>query len=240
MIAYLTDPDTWAALFTLSVLEIVLGVDNLIFLAISSSQLPPAQQARARRTGLALALLLRVGLLATLTMIAKLTMPIFTVGEFSASWRDVVLGVGGLYLIYKGGVELRAMGEEDEGKSDRRVPPQLFAIVLQITVLDLVFSLDSIVTAVGMTDNLPVMIAAIVIAMAVMLFAAGPVSDFISRHRTVKMLAFAFLLMIGTALVADACHFHIPREYLYAAIVFSILLEALNIWLRGDGDRQDG
>jgi predicted tellurium resistance membrane protein TerC len=235
MIAYLLNPDTWAALFTLTVLEVVLGIDNLVFLAITSSRLPPAQQPMARRVGLMLALLLRVGLLTTLTEIAKLTRPIVTVAGFAVSWRDVVLGIGGLYLIYKGATEIHDIVEPETGAGGGRGPARLVPVILQIMALDLVFSLDSIVTAVGMTDNLPVMIAAIVIAILVMIFCAGTVSGFIERHPTVKMLALAFLLLVGTALVADACHFHVPRGYLYFAILFSLGVEGLNIWARRRG-----
>jgi predicted tellurium resistance membrane protein TerC len=231
MIAFVTDPNTWAALLTLTVLEIVLGIDNLVFLAIVSARLPAETQRRARNVGLMLALVLRIGLLTTLTLIAKLTTPIVTIGDYALSWRDVVLGVGGFYLIYKGATEIHETVEA-VGSDAPRATARFIAVIFQIMVLDLVFSLDSIVTAVGMTDNLPVMIAAIVIAILVMMFAAGPVSGFIERHPTVKMLALSFLLLVGMALVADAGHFHIPRGYLYAAIAFSILVEGLNIWVR--------
>ena len=232
MIAYLSNPDTWLALLTLTVLEVVLGIDNLVFLAITSARLPPEQQALARKIGLLLALGLRIGLLTTLTVVAKLTTPILTIDGFDLSWRDIVLGVGGMYLIYKGADEIHETVEGPAENEGGRAPAKLLPVIVQIMALDLVFSLDSIITAVGMTDNLPVMIAAIVIAVLVMIFCAGPVSGFIERHKTVKMLALAFLLLVGTALVADAAHFHIPREYLYFAICFSILVEGLNIWAR--------
>jgi predicted tellurium resistance membrane protein TerC len=229
MIEFLLDPSMWMALFTLTVLEIVLGIDNLVFLAIISGRLPPHQQPSARRIGLTAALLLRVGLLTMLTWIAALTTPITTIAGFALSWRDVVLGLGGLYLVYKGVVEIH---EAVEGGSEHSVrPPASYAsVITQIMILDLVFSLDSIITAVGMTDNLPVMIIAIVIAIMVMMFCAGSVSGFINKHPTVKMLALAFLILVGTALIADAAHFHIPRGYLYFAIAFSIGVEALNLW----------
>lgn len=231
MLEYLTNPETWAALFTLTVLEVVLGIDNLVFLAITSARLPPHQQPSARRIGLFMALFLRIGLLSSLTWIAGLTQPVFTVGTFAVSWRDIVLGVGGLYLIYKGVDEIH---EAVEGGSDPAVKgyASYGAVIAQIMALDLVFSLDSIITAVGMTNNLPVMIAAIVIAVLTMMFAANSVSGFISRHPTIKMLALAFLILVGTALIADAAHFHIPREYLYFAIAFSIGVEALNMLVR--------
>lgn len=237
MIDFLTDPNIWAALFTLTVLEVVLGIDNLVFLAIVSSKLPVEQQASARRLGLFMAMFMRIALLTTLTWIAALTTPLVTVAGFDVSWRDVVLGVGGLYLVYKGVMEIHE-SVEGAGEASVKARASYFSVITQIMVLDLVFSLDSIVTAVGMTDNLPVMIAAIVIAIIVMMFAAGAVSGFINRHPTVKMLALAFLILVGTALMADAAHFHIPRGYLYFAIAFSILVEALNIWARHKDNRK--
>jgi len=229
MIEFFLDPGMWMALFTLTVLEIVLGIDNLVFLAIISGRLPPHQQPSARRIGLAAALLLRIGLLTMLTWIAALTTPITTIAGFALSWRDVVLGLGGLYLVYKGVVEIHE-AVEGGGEHSVRPPASYASVITQIMILDLVFSLDSIITAVGMTDNLPVMIIAIVIAIMVMMFAAGSVSGFINKHPTVKMLALAFLILVGTALIADAAHFHIPRGYLYFAIAFSIGVEALNLW----------
>jgi predicted tellurium resistance membrane protein TerC len=231
MVEYLLNPETWAALLTLTVLEIVLGIDNLVFLAIVSAKLPPHQQNSARRIGLFFALFLRVALLASLTWIAGLTEPVVTIRDFAVSWRDVILGVGGLYLVYKGVTEIH---ESVEGGADPTVKGYAgyWVVISQIMVLDLVFSLDSIITAVGMTDNLPVMIAAIVIAILTMMFAANAVSGFINRHPSVKMLALAFLILVGTALMADAAHFHIPRGYLYFAIAFSIAVEALNMLVR--------
>ncbi len=237
MLDFLMDPNLWAALFTLTVLEIVLGIDNLVFLAIVSAKLPLEQQASARRLGLFMAMFMRIGLLTTLTWIAALTTPLVTIAGFAVSWRDVVLGIGGLYLIYKGVMEIHE-SVEGGGEIGVKARASYFNVILQIMVLDLVFSLDSIVTAVGMTDNLPVMIAAIVIAILVMMFAAGSVSGFINRHPTVKMLALAFLILVGMALMADAAHFHIPRGYLYAAIAFSILVEALNIWARHKSEKR--
>ncbi|MBY0511786.1 MAG: TerC family protein [Rhodospirillaceae bacterium] len=231
MLELLLDPQIWIALATLTVLEIVLGIDNLVFLAITSERLPPHQRASARRIGLAAALILRVGLLMTLSFIAAMTTPIVTISGFAVSWRDVVLGLGGLYLLYKGVVEVHE-SVEGGGEFSKRPPASYAAVITQIMILDLVFSLDSIITAVGMTNNIPVMVAAIVIAILVMMFAAGPVSGFINKHPTVKMLALAFLVLVGTALIADAAHFHIPRGYLYFAIAFSILVESLNLWMR--------
>jgi predicted tellurium resistance membrane protein TerC len=224
----LTTPDLWAALLTLTALEIVLGIDNVIFLSIVSSRLPAHQQRKARRIGLILALVMRIVLLTSVAWIAGLTAPILTIGDFALSWRDVVLGLGGLFLIYKGTHEIHNSmeGEEEAGS---RATITFAAAITQIVILDAVFSLDSVITAVGMTDNLPVMITAIVIAILVMMFAAEPVSSFVNRHPTVKMLALGFLLLVGMALMADAAHFHIPRGYLYFAIGFSILIESLNL-----------
>lgn len=228
MMDFFTNPDLWAALLTLTALEIVLGIDNVIFLSIVSSRLPAHQQQKARRIGLILALVMRVALLSSVSWIAGLTAPIMTIGDFALSWRDVVLGFGGLFLLYKGTHEIHNSMEGEEEHEDR--PTTTFAsAIMQIVVLDVVFSLDSVITAVGMTDNLPVMIAAIVIAILVMMFAAEPVSSFVNRHPTVKMLALGFLLLVGMALMADAAHFHIPRGYLYFAIGFSILIESLNL-----------
>jgi predicted tellurium resistance membrane protein TerC len=233
MMEFLLDPQVWAALATLTILEIILGIDNLVFLAITSARLPVHQQASARRIGLFMALFLRIALLSTLTFIAALTTPIVTIGGFALSWRDVVLGVGGLYLVYKGVVEIHESVEGGSAAHGRpRAPASYFSVISTIMMLDVVFSLDSIITAVGMTDNLPVMIIAIVIAILVMIFSADSVSGFIGRHPTVKMLALAFLILVGTALIADAAHFHIPRGYLYFAIAFSILVETLNTLVR--------
>ena len=238
MIEFVTDPQNWAALFTLTVLEIVLGIDNLVFLAIVSNRLPQNQQPRARRLGLSMALILRIGLLLMLTWIAALTTPLVTVAGFELSWRDLVLGLGGLYLLYKGVMEIHET-VEGAGSHAPKPPASFAAVITQIMIIDLVFSLDSIITAVGMTNNRPVMIAAIVIAILVMMFAAGAVSGFINKHPTVKMLALAFLILVGTALIADAAHFHIPRAYLYFAIAFSIGVEALNLWMRHRMERRD-
>lgn len=228
MLEWLTDYQIWASLLTLTALEIVLGIDNLIFLSIVSGRLPRHQQRTARQIGLALALLGRVALLFSLTWIIGLTAPVVTIGEFALSWRDIVLLVGGAFLIVKGTMETHHMleGHEEEHSVGTITFPMA---VLQILVLDVVFALDSIITAVGMTDVLPVMVAAVVIAMLVMLLAANPVGDFVNAHPTVKMLALSFLLLVGVALIADGLHFHIPRGYLYFAIAFSALVEALNL-----------
>ncbi len=224
----LTDYQVWVSLLTLTALEIVLGIDNLIFLSIVSGRLPKHQQRTARQIGLALALLGRVALLFSLTWIIGLTQPVLTIGDFALSWRDIVLIGGGAFLIVKGTMETHHMleGHEDEAS----VGTVTFgSAVVQIIFLDIVFALDSIITAVGLSDHLPVMVAAVVIAMIVMLVAANPVGDFVNNHPTVKMLALSFLLLVGMALVADGLHFHIPRGYLYAAIAFSAAVETLNL-----------
>jgi predicted tellurium resistance membrane protein TerC len=229
MLELLTDPHAWISLATLSVLEIVLGIDNIIFLSIVSARLPEHQQATARRIGLGLALLARILLLFSLTWMIGLTEPIFEVAGFAVSWRDIVLGGGGLFLIVKGTMEMHHMLEGYGGESVAGTA-SFAAVIAQIVMLDLVFSLDSVITAIGIAEHLPVMAAAIVIAMFVMLVAAEPIATFVNHHPTVKMLALAFLLLVGVALVADGLHFHIPRAYLYFAIAFSIGVESLNLW----------
>ena len=228
MLELLTDPNAWISLATLSVLEIVLGIDNIIFLSIVSARLSVEQQATARRIGLGLALLARVLLLLSLTWMIGLTEPIFEVAGFAVSWRDIVLGGGGLFLIVKGTSEMHHMLEGHGGEGVAGTAT-FAAVLTQIVVLDLVFSLDSVITAIGIAEHIPIMVAAIVIAMAVMLLAAEPTARFVNAHPTVKMLALSFLLLVGAALVADGLHFHIPRGYLYFAIAFSIGVEALNL-----------
>jgi predicted tellurium resistance membrane protein TerC len=228
MLELLADPQVWMSLLTLTALEIVLGIDNLIFLSIVSGRLPIHQQRAARQIGLALALLGRLALLFSLTWIIGLTQPVFALFGFDLSWRDIVLLIGGLFLIVKGTMETHHMLEGHAEEAS--VGTITFgAAVAQIIVLDIVFALDSIITAVGMTDLLPVMVVAVVIAMVIMLVAANPVGDFVNNHPTVKMLALSFLLLVGMALVADGLHYHIPRGYLYFAIAFSAAVEALNL-----------
>jgi predicted tellurium resistance membrane protein TerC len=221
--------DIWASLATLTALEIVLGIDNLLFISIVAGRMPKEKQAIVRTTGLALALLMRVALLAAISWIVGLTRPLFTVADFTASWRDIILLGGGLFLLTKGTLEIHHSVEGADAGANGGAVGGMAKAIAQIIVLDLVFSLDSIITAVGMTDRLPVMVAAVVIAMAVMLFAAGPVSRFVEAHPTTKMLALSFLILIGVALVADGLHFHIPRGYLYFAIAFSVGVEGLNL-----------
>ena len=227
---WIFDPQIWASLLTLSFLEIVLGIDNLVFLTLAANTLPQEKRRAARSFGLLFACATRIGLLAGISWITRLTYPVLSIDGFDVSWRDIILFAGGLFLLVKGTQEIHSEVEgknSAEGTSIRSASVTLVAI--QIGILDIVFSLDSVITAVGMTNNLPVMIAAIVVAIGVMLFAAGPIGSFIDEHPTTKMLALSFLLLIGVALVADGLHFHIPREYLYFSIAFSLAVEALNI-----------
>lgn len=229
MLDILADPQVWASLLTLTALEIVLGIDNIIFISIMAAKLPAHQQHRARQVGLALALITRLLLLASIAWVATLTQPLISLLGMDLSGRDLILIGGGLFLLAKGTMEIHhtVEGHEEEGAAPKVAG--FTGVVVQIMFLDIVFSLDSVITAVGMSNHLPVMIAAVVIAMAVMLFASGPVGDFVNRHATVKMLALSFLLLVGIALVADGLGFHIPKGYLYFAIAFSALVEALNL-----------
>lgn len=221
------------ALFTLTMLEIVLGVDNVIFISILAGKLPQEQQARARQVGLALALITRILLLLSISFIATLTTPLFNVLSFEPSGRDLILLGGGLFLIYKATTEIHEKLEGEEGHASSRGGVTFTSVIIQILLLDVVFSLDSVITAVGMADDVRIMITAVVIAVAVMLFAAGPLSEFVNRHPTVKMLALSFLLLIGFSLVAEGLHFHIPKGYIYFAMGFSVLVEVLNLRLSG-------
>lgn len=222
--------EIWVSLLTLTLLEIVLGIDNIIFLSIISERLPEKQQPSARRFGLMLALVGRIAFLFSLSWIMRLTEPIATFfGTFDLSWRDIILGLGGLFLIYKATMEIHHMLEDKEDDLASKKRASYTSVILQIGVLDIVFALDSMITAVGLSQHLPVMIAANVIAMIVMMFSAAPIGRFIHRHPTIKMLALSFLLLVGTVLLADAAHFHISRSYIYFAIAFSMATETLNI-----------
>ena len=226
--AWLSDPNAWIALLTLTILEIVLGIDNIVFISILSGKLPKEQQARARNVGLLLAMVMRVLLLFAIAWIVRLTEPLFSVLGQGISGRDLILGLGGLFLIYKATKEIhdKLEGHEEGGV---RATATFASVIVQILLLDMVFSLDSVITAVGMADELMVMIIAVVIAVGVMLAGAGPISAFVERHPTVKMLALSFLLLIGMSLVAEALEFHIPKGYIYFAMGFSILVELLNL-----------
>src|SRR3954453_14450723 len=227
---WLTDPHLWASLVTLTALEIVLGIDNLVFIAILVGRLPENRRGSARRLGLALAVLTRLALLASIAWIIGLTAPVFELFEHGYSWRDVILIAGGLFLLYKGTREIHERLEWEEGEQfgAAKKAASFAGIIAQIMVLDIVFSLDSVITAVGMANELSVMAAAVVIAVLIMLAASGPLARFVDRHPTIKMLALSFLLLIGTTLVADGVGFHVPKGYIYAAIGFSVMVEALN------------
>jgi predicted tellurium resistance membrane protein TerC len=229
MMEWLGDTQIWASLLTLTALEIVLGVDNLVFLTILTSGLPPERQSSARRIGLGLALIARLALLGSITWIIGLTQPLFELFGRNISWRDIILIGGGLFLLYKGTreIHLRLEGDASHDKPGR-VVASYGAVLVQIMLLDIVFSLDSVITAVGMANEFWVMATAVVIAVLIMLAASESVSAFVSRHPTVKMLALSFLLLIGMTLIADGAGFHVPKGYIYAAISFSVAVEALN------------
>jgi len=230
MLELLADPNAWAALITLTVLEIVLGIDNLVFISVLVSRLEEPAATRARQIGLALALIFRILLLFTITWLIGLTSPVLTVWENGISWRDIILIGGGLFLVAKATHEVHAEIEGDEEEPQRSAARGAFWIVtLQVVAIDIVFSIDSILTAIGMSRDLPVMIAAVLIAVAVMYVASKPTSDFISRHPTTKMLALAFLMLIGVALIADGFDVHIPRGYIYFAMAFAGLVEFFNV-----------
>ena len=223
----LADPHAWASLATLTALEIVLGIDNIIFLSIAAGRLAPERRAAARRVGMGLALLMRIALLSAIVWIVSLARPVVTLWDMGFSWRDIIFAAGGLFLLTKGTREIHGL-VEGEDESAHRAGASFFSVILQIAAFDLIFSIDSVVTAVGMTEFLPVMIVAVILAMVIMLAASAAVAEFIGKYPTIKMLALSFLLLIGTALMADAAHFHIPRGYLYFAVAFSALVEALN------------
>jgi predicted tellurium resistance membrane protein TerC len=226
---WITDPQSWIAFTTLLVLEIVLGIDNIVFLSIVSSKLPPSQQARGRLVGLALALLMRVILLFSLSWVIGLTAPLFSILTKDISGRDLVLLLGGLFLIGKATHEIHQKLEGEEGHSSARISPTFTSVIIQIVLLDAVFSLDSVITAVGMVENIGIMISAVVVAIAFMMVFAGSVSRFIDRHPTIKMLALSFLLLIGVTLIAEGWDQHIPKGYVYFAMAFSIFVEMLNL-----------
>ncbi len=229
---WLTSPEAWIALLTLTVLEIVLGIDNVVFISILAGKLPQDQQAKARRLGLGLAMFMRIALLFSITLIIKLTAPLFTVLGEEISGRDLVLIVGGLFLLTKSTREIHERLEGDESETSVRARPSLLSTLIQIMFLDIVFSLDSVITAVGMAEDLGVMIAAVVIAVGFMMVFATPVSAFVDRHPTVKMLALSFLLLIGLALIADGLNQHIPKGYIYFAMAFSVGVELLNLRMK--------
>ena len=230
--SWITSPEAWLGLLTLTTLEIVLGIDNIIFISILAGKLPADQQGRARRVGLLGAMVTRIGLLAALAWIIKLTAPLFSVFGRDISGRDLILLAGGLFLLAKSTHEIHEALEGEEGRGNPKGRAAFAAVVGQIMVLDIVFSLDSVITAVGMARHLEVMIAAVVLAVGVMMFASAPISDFVHRHPTVKMLALSFLLIIGISLVADGLGQHIHKGYIYFAMGFSVFVEALNLRVR--------
>jgi predicted tellurium resistance membrane protein TerC len=241
---WVTQPSAWMALLTLTILEIVLGIDNIIFISILSGKLPPDQQGKARQIGLLLALVSRVLLLLSINWVKNATATVFTVplpflppeGQ-GFSWRDIILGGGGLFLIWKSVKEIHGKLEGEEGHGEAKGVATLASVLIQIMILDVVFSLDSVITAVGMADQVGVMIAAVVIAVGFMLVFAGGISKFVERHPTVKMLALSFLVLIGVNLVAEATGQHIPKGYTYFAMAFAVIVEMLNIKLRKSADK---
>ena len=235
LISLATDPAAWVALAALAAMEVVLGIDNLIFIAILSNKLPEAQRSKARRIGISMALLLRLGLLGTVALIVRLTEPVFSLFEQSFSWRDMILIAGGLFLVWKATREIHHKIDPDpaaENLNPAIVASGLGAMVLQILLLDVVFSIDSIVTAVGMTEHIPIMMIAVIIAVISMMLAADPLANFINANPTVVMLALGFLLLIGTTLIAEGFGAHLPKGYIYAAMAFSVAIEALNMLSR--------
>ncbi len=228
---WLASPETWIALLTLTVLEIVLGIDNIIFISILAGKLPAGEQPRARTVGLTLAMVTRILLLLSLTGIMRLTRPLFSPFGHPFSGRDLILLLGGLFLLWKSTREIHDKLEGEEGRQNVKAGATFGGVIVQIALLDIVFSLDSVITAVGMVRQVGVMIAAIVLAVLVMLVAAGPISDFVHRHPTLKMLALSFLLLIGVTLIADGLGQHIPKGYVYFAMGFSVFVESLNLRL---------
>lgn len=231
MFELLADPNVWAAFATLTVMEIVLGIDNIVFISVLVSRLPKEQADRARKLGLALALIFRILLLLVISWIIALDNDIFTLFGVGFSWKDIILIAGGGFLIYKATHEMHAAieGPHEEESLGQKATAAFGAIIAQIIVIDMVFSIDSIITAVGMADNVEVMIAAVIVAVGVMFVASGPIASFVAKHPTTKMLALAFLLLIGVSLVGDGLGFHIPKGYIYSAMAFSVLVEAINI-----------
>lgn len=230
MLDLLADPNVWAAFATLTVMEIVLGIDNIVFISVLVSRLPSEQADRARKLGLALALVFRIALLLVISWIIGLTQPALSIAGLELSWKDLILILGGGFLIYKATHEMHAEIEEPhEADLGRQAGMAFAAIISQIIVIDMVFSIDSIITAVGMAEHVEVMIAAVIVAVGIMFIASGPVAKFVADHPTTKMLALAFLLLIGVSLVADGLGYHIPKGYIYAAMAFSVLVEAVNI-----------
>jgi predicted tellurium resistance membrane protein TerC len=232
MIEWLTSPQTWMALVTLTLLEIVLGVDNVIFVSILAGKLPRAKQSRARRLGLFLAMFMRIALLASISWLVRLTAPLVSAAGHEFSGRDLILLVGGLFLIAKATYEIHERLEGEQGHESARVAASFTAVIVQVMLLDIVFSLDSVITAVGMANDLAVMVAAVVVSVGVMMWTADGVAGFVERHPTIKILALSFLLLIGLSLVADGMHQHISKGYIYFAMAFSVFVEVINLRVR--------
>jgi predicted tellurium resistance membrane protein TerC len=232
--AFLTS-DGLLALVTLTFLEIILGVDNVIFISILSGKLPASQQLRARRTGLLAAMIMRIGLLMSIAWIVRLTAPLFTVFGQEISGRDLILIGGGLFLLGKATLEIHERLEGEEAHGSTRLAPSFGAVIVQIMLLDIVFSLDSVITAVGMAEDISVMVAAVVLSVGIMMFSAEPISAFVSKHPTVKVLALSFLLLIGMSLVGDGLGMHVPKGYIYFAMGFSVFVELVNLRVRKGG-----
>ena len=233
MFEWITDPEAWISLATLAALEIVLGVDNIIFISILVGRLPESQRQSGRIVGLGLAMLTRILLLMSLAWMMKLTAPLFTVFNQEISGRDLILLIGGLFLIIKSSGEIKeAINHQDHHESESKNKVSYLGVLIQIAVLDIVFSLDSVITAVGMASHLPVMILAIIIAVGVMMFAAKPIGDFVDTHPTLKILALAFLVLVGISLIAESLDIHIPKGYIYFAMGFSVVVEMINIRMR--------
>jgi predicted tellurium resistance membrane protein TerC len=240
MLELLTDPQAWIAFVTLSALEIVLGIDNIIFISILVSRLPKERQNSARIGGLAMAMLTRIALLFSIVWLTRLTQPWFFVGEHGVSGRDIILFLGGLFLLAKSVLEIHYTLEGASETRSAKVYANFAAIIIQIAVIDIVFSLDSVFTAVGLANEVPIMVAAIVVAILVMMLVSGSISAFVDRHPTIKVLALAFLILVGVALVAESFHFEIPKGYLYFAMAFSVGVEIVNLRLRALLDRRRG
>ena len=232
MIELLTDPQAWIAFFTLTALELVLGIDNIIFISILVDRLPAARRALARRIGLLLAMLMRIALLFLLAWLVGLTAPLFQVWREEISGRDLILIAGGLFLIWKATGEIHGLVEGDDHDDEQRLASSFGGVLVQIAIIDLVFSLDSIITAVGMVKDIEVMIAAVIASVLVMMAAARPIGEFVSAHPTIKTLALSFLIMVGMALVADGLDFHVPKGYIYFAMAFSVGVEMLNLRMK--------
>lgn len=242
MLELLSDPNVWAAFATLTVMEIVLGIDNIVFISVLVSRLPKEQADNARRLGLALALIFRILLLLVISWIIALDQTLFELFGHGVSWKDLILIAGGGFLLYKATHEMHASIEGPHGDESlgKKATAAFGAIIVQIIIIDMVFSVDSIITAVGMADDVEVMIAAVIVAVGVMFIASGPIANFVAAHPTTKMLALAFLLLIGVSLVADGLGFHIPKGYIYSAMAFSVLVEAVNIIAGERRRRRDG